>query len=566
MRGALSPPAAALALLLALGGLAGRAAQAQGVRPGDEPLRVPEPAPEAPAPESLELPPLRALEPAEERRISAGLLVRVERFEITGSTVFGDAELAQAVAPYTGRTITSEELLAAREAVTQLYVRSGYVTSGATVPDQEVVDGVVRLEIVEGRLGEVEVLGNRRFRDRYFESRLMQAGRAPVSLERIEARLQLMQQDPLIERVRATLEPGAVRGVSRLVLHVEEARSYRLAAGTANDRSPAVGSTGGIVRGELANLIGLRDVWWVRAEVTSGLWEVDFRADMPVTRWDTRLRVRYRETQSEIVETPFESLDIDASSRSVGVALGQPLQRTPNDEVWLGMVFEWRQSEATLLDLPFCFQPGVTDCDPTVTVLRFPMEWAHRTSRDVVAARLMLSVGLDALGSTVSPIGAPDGVFVALLGQMQWVHVLPDWLLGTQLVARGSGQLATEPLLSIERFSVGGMNTVRGYRENQLVRDNGLVGSAELRIPVWKNASGRHLLQIVPFADVGHAWNNGLDPPINTIGSVGLGLRFAPWEWSHAEIFWGQRLSEVENPMTTAQDHGINFRVMIDAF
>ncbi len=541
-------------------------AGAQGVRPGDEPLVVPGPAPAVPAPDPLGLPPLRDLDPSETSRLSAGFRVNVSRFEIHGSTVFSDAQLSAAVAPYTGRAITSEELLAARDAVTNLYVSNGYVSSGAIVPDQDVTDGVVRLEILEGALASVSVEGNRGFRDSYFVRRLMHAGRAPLNVDRIEAQLQLFQLDALISQVHARLEPGVRRGESRLILDVTEGERFNFTLGTANDRSPAAGSVGGIVGGEIANIVGQRDILSVRSELTAGLWEVDARYEIAVTRWDTRLGMHFRMTGSEIIEAPFDELDIDSSLLSLGLSLTHPLYRTRNDDVWLGLTFEYRQSESTLLGLPFCFQPETSDCSPTVAVLRLAGEWTHRTPHDVVAARMLLSGGLDVLGATDAPDDLPDGVFVSWLAQLQWVHVLPDSLWDSWLVFRGSAQLANAPLLSIERFSVGGRNTVRGYRESQLVRDNGVVGSAELRVPVWRDPLGRHLVQLVPFVDVGHAWNDGLDPPTNTIASVGLGLRVEPVERVRGEFFWGYRIEDVPNPKQVAQDYGISFQVVVDVF
>ena len=93
---------------------------------------------ERPGPEpSLALPPVvESSEPG-----APGLRIRVERFEIRGSSVFDAATLEAVVAPFQGRAIHSEELLAARDAVTRLYVDAGYVTSGAIVPDQPVDAG-----------------------------------------------------------------------------------------------------------------------------------------------------------------------------------------------------------------------------------------------------------------------------------------------------------------------------------------------------------------------------------------------------------------------------------------
>lgn len=102
----------------------------------------------------------------------------------------------------------------------------------------------------------------------------------------------------------------------------------------------------------------------------------------------------------------------------------------------------------------------------------------------MLAARSTLSFGLDALGATTHGGDAPDGRFFAWLAQLQWGHRLPERYRGSELIARLDAQLTGDRLLSLEKFGMGGLRTVRGYQENQLVRDNGIAGSVELRVPV----------------------------------------------------------------------------------
>jgi hemolysin activation/secretion protein len=81
------------------------------------------------------------------------------------------------------------------------------------------------------------------------------------------------------------------------------------------------------------------------------------------------------------------------------------------------------------------------------------------------------------------------------------------------LVARIDTQLTPDSLLSLERFSMGGVDTVRGYRQNQLVADNGILGSVEVRVPL---TSDPRVLQLAPFFEIGTAWNNReIDPDPN---------------------------------------------------
>ena len=556
---------ASLWLLAAIGLLAGTAS-AQGLQPGDQPLDPPSPPVSEESPPELTLPPLPEPAKDERDRLGAGLRLRVQRFEIVGSTVYDEDELRVLVAPFTGRMIGSEELIEARDAVTRHYIADGYVTSGAVLPDQMPVDGTVRLEIVEGRLAEVEIEGTRRIRDTYFRSRLVRAGRAPLRIENLENQIRLLQQNERIERIAAELVPADVQGESKLILRVTEGRMYDLAIAGLNDRSPAVGSGGGRIDATISNLIGFDDNLTVWGQFTSGLRDVYVGYEAAVTPWDDRLRFSYRYTNSEVVEEPFDVLSITNETSTLSLALRHPIYRSDKTEIWAGLMFERRTSESEILGFPICFEISSFACEEVVvSVIRMGAEWTRRTPRNVLAARGMLSVGFDGLGSTVVSGDDPDSKYVAFLLQTQWLHVMSERFRSTHVVARAEGQVANDRLLAIEQFGVGGVRTVRGYRQNQLVRDNGAMLSLEARIPVWRDEFKRHRLEIIPFIDFGHVWNDGVELPgtINTIASVGLGARLTPTPGISMEIFWGHRLKIVPNPEQALQDYGVNLRVSL---
>ncbi|MBA2491622.1 MAG: ShlB/FhaC/HecB family hemolysin secretion/activation protein, partial [Gammaproteobacteria bacterium] len=210
---------------------------------------------------------------------------------------------------------------------------------------------------------------------------------------------------------------------------------------------------------------------------------------------------------------------------------------------------------------------GAQDGKATATVLRLSQGWINRSLVQVLAARSTFSLGVDALGATMNGGALHDGRFFAWLGQFQLARRLGDS--GSQFIFRTDLQLAEDPLLPLEQFAVGGAYTVRGYRENQLVRDNGLVASAEFRIPVLRLPIPRlsrtvedGFVQLAPFADFGWAENTDIaTPDPNTISSLGLGLRWDPSSNLHAEIYWGYGLREIDTLNEDLQDSGIHFRV-----
>jgi len=527
------------------------------------------------------LPPVPA--PPEEDELSAALRIYVREFRITGNSVFSGVELAEVVASYTGREITSAELQAARQALTLHYVERGYVNSGAVIPDQKLEDGVVELRIIEGHLTEVQVEGTKFFRPSYFEKRLMIGADRPLQVQPLEQRLQLFQQDPRIRRVNAHLSPGAARGDAVLKLRVEEEIPLELALEWANDEPASIGEQTGRLRFGFRNFTGNGDQLSGMFTLTEGLTDGQVRYQLPLNKWDTTFEARFRSSDSTVIEEPFDITDIESLSTTVGLGLIQPLYRTPATELRVALIGEWRRSKTTLDGEGFSFPGSGADIDSgisKISVLRIGGEWIHRTRRQVFALRSLVNVGLPVLGATENHGDIPDTEYVSWLTQFQWAQRFPN-LFSSELIFRTDLQLSLDPLMPLEQIAVGGMRSVRGYRENQIVRDQAVVASLEARIPVLSMKG--HVIQLAPFADIGHGWNRTRQTPIpdtgfpdpgepftaraKTLASLGIGLRYRYQRRLLGELYWGAQLSDVPDAFEKSlQDHGIHFRVRMDIF
>jgi hemolysin activation/secretion protein len=232
---------------------------------------------------------------------------------------------------------------------------------------------------------------------------------------------------------------------------------------------------------------------------------------------------------------------------------------------------EHLESKQFLLGTPFSFSPGVENGKAKVTALRWAMEWIDRSPTRVIAARSRFSLGLDIWDATTNRTSLPDGRFFSWLGQFQWAQ---RWgARNIQTLMRMDLQLANEPLLPLEQIAVGGRFSVRGYRENRLVRDNAFVGSLETGIPVISNQWWADTIQLVPFFDFGTAWNTTIPTPSpRTLASVGVGLRWAmtilqPIPLTpQFEIYWGLPLRHATTSGGDLQDLGLHLQFAIAAF
>ncbi len=473
---------------------------------------------------------------------AARLLVR--SFAFAGNTAFTDAELARVVAPFTGREVTAEELDQARRAVTVHYVESGYINSGAILPDQNPTNGVVTIRVMEGALSKVELGGNKWLGDGYIEGRLRRWSAPPLNLNRLQEGLKILRQNPNVRQVNAELKPGNAPGESLLDVKVEDAQPFRLGLQIDNQRPPSVGSGQFSLLAADLSLTGHSDPLEikygfasssVKGFESSGVNNVEGSYSLPITRFDTTIRINGSRLNSSLVEEPFPALDITSLTTSYGVALRQPLYQTANIEAAVSVGFDHRINETRLLGVPFNISPGAVNGEMSVSVLRLSQEFVRRGQDSILALRSTFNVGLDVLEATDNGVpGDPNGRFFSWVGQAQYIERL--FKTQNQLVLRAAGQWTSDSMPALEQISVGGMESVRGYLENQLVRDRGIVASAEVRVPLLFNKAGAGILEVAPFVDFAGAWNTGISPDPTTLYSSGLGLIYSPNKHVSAQL------------------------------
>jgi hemolysin activation/secretion protein len=513
---------------------------------------------------------------------SAGqVLFALKKVRLQGNTVFTAQDFAPILSRYEGRSVTADDLRQLRQELTVFYLERGYLNSGAILPEQSVKDGELTMNIVEGRLSEIKIDGLEHLREFYVQSRIdAHVNEKPLNVKELQENLQLLQQNPLIQRINAELSPALKLGEATLRAHVEEKRPYFLTLGSSNNGVPAVGAERFEVWAGHRNVLGLGDGLQGNFAISGGQTQYAFDYKLPFNRWDSTFVVSYQNSEANVVEHPFNSLNIFNQSESIGLGINQPVWQSLENQVTIGILAEHRRSISFLGDPSFAFSRGTDkDGSSTVSVLRFSQDWLNRTESRVIALRSVLNFGVNVLGATdhsraddtldsskyARHYQLPDGNYFFWLGQAQWIQRL--WQTGLELHLQGNVQLSANPLLSLEQYALGGMNSVRGYRKNQTVTDNGLAASVEVRIPVFTGFLGEGVLKLAPFVDVGYSWYDRVPAAITqTLSSAGIGLHFDPTSQWHAELYWAQPFKSVDNSGRNLQDAGLFFAVNYSPF
>ena len=514
------------------------------------------------------LPELEETPPEDSPNLIEGVpkTVFIKKFEIVGSTVFTAEELAAVLEPFSLRRISFTELLAAQQAIDRLYFENGYITSGTFIPPQKLQDGIVVIEVIEGTVEEIKIEGLARLNPGYIRSRLKIATNAPLNRDRLLNALQLLQLDPLIENLAAELTAGTRPGSSILEINLQEADPFDLTLSFDNYRAPSVGTDRRQVKLTHRNLFGFGDrlnASYINTDGSNSLNDLSYT--IPLNPYNGTLKFRFSYTDNRIIEEPFDRFNIESENSNYELAYRQPLLQKPTEDLAIGFAFSRYDAKTTLGGQPFQLSRGAeTNGETHISALRFFQEYTTRNDQQVFALRSQFSLGVNVFDATINNNDLPDSKFFAWRGQAQYLKQLsPD----LTLLLRSDLQVSDRPLLPVEQFSLGGALSVRGYRQDLLLGDNGLFNSAEiratiLRIPKWQTS-----LQLTPFFDFGTVWNtDSVTLDKNTLVSLGIGLRLQVSDYFAARLDWGIPLIDFATNGNTLQEDGFYFSVELKPF
>ncbi|WGY69979.1 ShlB/FhaC/HecB family hemolysin secretion/activation protein [Burkholderia cepacia] len=426
-----------------------------------------------------------------------GPRVLVRTFEIGGNTVFDNATLQACVADLAGETLGFADLQRAAERITTYYRERGYVLARAYLPKQEIDGGVVRIEVVEGRYGRIEIQNHSRVFDAVLRQPLAALRAGDVVHGSSLERSLLLVDDLAGVGARGTLRPGEMPGTTDLVVDTERGAPASGSLEFDNFGDVATGRyrLGGSV--DVNAPLRLGDRLSLRG-VVSNERQRYYRAgyQVPVGPASTRVGVAYSSLHYRLAGR-FSDLEASGRASVQTVYVAQPIVRARN----LGLTAQVQYENKNLHDEYRVFSQRN---DKNVGLWTFGLSG---NSQDgwMGGGRNGFSVmfGIGRLRSNdalkANDLTKAIGSFTKLNLNVQRIQAVGGRF---QVYAQASAQLASRNLDSSEKFSLGGPYGVRAYALGAGSGDQGWQASAELRYlaaPGW---------QVSTFVDAGYVQLN----------------------------------------------------------
>jgi hemolysin activation/secretion protein len=461
------------------------------VEPDTEPVSPstvehPAPAAEVTAPTSPPTPAQsiekRSAPPAPESSRQPTQSAIVKGFLFKGNTVVSKEQLESITEPYIGQPLELLLLESAAKAVTDYYRKKGYTFALAYVPQQDVKFGVVELAVLEGRIGDITVSGNKYYSSSFIKGHFAQAMEDNVARnESLERGLLLLNEYPGL-KTSATLEPGKSAGATDVHVTAEDKRPlhfmldmnnygfnnisrYRFGAGV------EVGNV--LVDGGTLTLNG------IMGNQPNQLLFGMANYSMPIGVHGTKLVVGGSDGKFD-VGGQLDFLQIRGTITTGDIAVTHPFIKSRFQNILGEVGFSAKHSKLTLLDNLIG--------DDAIRALKLGANW----DRLDLSGRWYASVyGFQGLGqflggmSDDSPQATRHGADNRFTKATIATGRIQSLGHGVLLVVKGSGQITTGPVVVIEQMLLGGPDSVRGYKLGERFVDEGYTVSAETRIPFF---------------------------------------------------------------------------------
>ncbi len=451
---------------------------------------------------------------------AGGKTVLVERFEIQGNHAVATEELQQVVASYQGRPLTLFEIYEAADALTRHYRELGYTLASATVPAQKIASGVVQLEVIEGVLGGVSVEGNHHYKSEFVRWQLDQLREGEVLQNApLEHELLLLNDLPGLD-ARALVKPGKEFGLSEVVINTDE-RLYDVSARVNNYGREAIGEWRVEGTAGLNSLLGYGDRFdFSGAHAEGSLLNYGrLGYSMPVSPWGTIASIYYARYEYDTVEKFLglpQGLGLEGTGDNFGGYVLHPFWRSRTKNLYFGVGVDRTVTEdegnvpdqhLTLGTFNVLFNYLAPDASYSSASLTMSTNFNTMDDRDPLTNRLENN--------------AETAKFQLDLSHYRSLYK------ELAMLARLTTVVSVDPLVGLDQFRIGGMNSVRAYPSSELAGDGGFFASIELQHPII----GFPLPTIVKgFLDTGRVYFMdhkavGEKKPSASLSGVGVGLQ-----------------------------------------
>lgn len=378
------------------------------------------------------------------------------------------------------------------EEINHLYYSKKFITAKAILPPQKIIDGVVRVKLIEGHYGDFKIIGNKYTNEAYILNRINLKKAQLVRLDELEKNLTYFNRTNDIS-LKAELVPGKEVGATDCILHVQDTPLWEttLYADNAGSKDSGLYRLGALVTCNSLN--DGRESLVLSPTLTKGTIAGAVYYSQPIDNYGTKLGISYSKNTLDIIEGSLESMDVEGNSDDISINLSQPLKVTGDLKTEALLDIHHKLSETDF------FGENLLH-----TVLN------TYTAGYSVQQNLKGGLWYANLNGTHIRGSQKDNYTNESFSRGN-VTLLRQQVFGNKQIFtfRSSGQYSnSKELPSSEQFSLGGISTVKGFKESLISGEKGYYCGVEYSMLVDDTINGRVYLGL-DHGTVKQAFRNG---------------------------------------------------------
>ncbi len=477
----------------------------------------------------------------EEEKVVEGPKFFVKKIKLVGCESFSPEEFKPVIEKYENREVSLAELKILAKEIEAEYLKRG-VIAACFVPPQDVKEGVVILRVVEAKMGKLEIQDHKYFR----KDRITYYWKVPpgeiLHYDKLSRSLQFINKNPDRE-AKATLRAGKKPQTTDVLLDVETHFPVHLISSFDKEGTVFTGKEriGWGIRDN--NFLGLDDTLLCGYTFGSDFSGIYAYHTVPVSSFGTSLLYGYSYSKS-FPKKEYEPYGIDSRAKNTSFFVYQDIFKKDKylGEVHLGLDIKDKTTKTN---------SGTFNRD-RLRILRLGSNFTYKGSGSITYIKPEVSQGLNLFGARrknpFSSRGAKN-TFSKFNLDIQYKRILP---LNLQISLKFRSQVSSTKLAPQEEFSLGGIDSVRGYPSGDYLADDAVQTNLELLIPAFFIPekvkipyAGRSLKEDVTaliFFDAGwgrRRFPNQTEKKSHNLRSVGAGLRIRLFDQVLLRLEWG---------------------------
>lgn len=462
---------------------------------------------------------------------------KVDKVIFSNSEIFTELELYKFKTLVEGQSVTAEDINNFVALINEQYAKRHILTARATLESLD--SGVLKIELMEARIGQIHVDGNKYNRKWFLKKQISSKPSDILNLQVLEEDLRNFNAEARSITLSAKLKPGEEYGTTDVILKADEKFPYHFSASWDSFGRETTGLLRGGLMMSADTLFGFQDRLTGAINMARASFNPFVDYNVPINRKGTRFGGSYMFGKSKVISGDYKNFDLNANTHVFSTYLSHPLISNQRGELKLNTSANIKLSTADISGFQYTNYKDYN--------LAVGLGGRYNFKKSVLFGSIYSTNGI-----IRDDIRANTSYFTKVNADGYYIHYLPKGIIAT---IRGGGQYSPYDIPFVEQYQIGGISSVRGYSESLLLGGNSYFISLEMlfpipflpeeiKVPFSKDNEARYRLRdsvkLALFMDNGAVVpNHGKTGTANFLSSVGAGIRIAVSKFLTARVYLG---------------------------